>query len=119
MASCEMQHHPATVLRFAWDTLRLDVIHVAVETAIREVHELNRREVPASLSARAPTRMALLDCCAELRAESGMPPIASPPDTLAGPEGERTPDWVECFESALARYRDAAGISLTRSFGNL
>ncbi len=114
----------SSLLRDAWNVIRLDVIRETVEHAICELQALDldaaakrlrrpelRRDAGAAMGTRGAAQAALEACCDELRDGCGLPVVGVQPLPPMGSE------WLARYRSALEVYRDAAMGVLSASFG--
>ena len=113
---------PALAMQLAWSVFRLPRLHELTRSAITGLQalapeELLGRELSSlDLSECSPVTEALEACCAELRAEAGMPLADAQRQAhgrLVRSYIEQQPAaWGETFNEALAKYRAAAAVAL-------
>jgi hypothetical protein len=113
---------PVLAMQQAWSVFRLPRLHEVTRLAIAHLRalapsELLGRELSGQdLGECSPVTEALEACCAELRAEAGMPLADAHRQShceLVRGYIEREPAaWGEAFNEALAKYRSAAAEAL-------
>jgi hypothetical protein len=113
---------PVLAMQQAWTVFRLPELHELTRTAIAHLRAADPRELlgrelsDVDLSECSPVTEALEACCAELRAEAGMPLADAHRQghcSLVAGYIERQPAaWGERFNEALAKYRSAAAMVL-------